>query len=142
MNEKTKKILKYGVYAVGISGAGLLTYYLLSNVQGNNTSTPTTSSTNTITTVPNMSLYAGSEGFPLSAGETNTAPPLAIQTTSSNFNHSLNSVINEGNYLENNSIQANGNMLPQQNLPTPANPNLNEPLIQGFKAPYMSFLNM
>ena len=132
MNEKTKKYLKYGVYAVGIGGAGLLTYYLLSNVQGNNTTANTSPNASyTPTTSAPSSVYAGSEGFPLSAGETTTTIP----STSSGFNHSLNKVINEGNYLENNSVQANGNLLPQQNLPTPAQPNLNMPLIQPFAAP-------
>ena len=132
MNEKTKKILKYGAYAVGIGGAGLLTYYLLSNVQANNTSANTQSNASytPITSAP-PSVYAGSEGFPLSAGETT----ITIPTTSSGFNHSLNKVINEGNYLENNSVQANGNLLPQQNLPTPAQPNLNMPLLPSFSMP-------
>ena len=133
MNEKTKKYLKYGAYAIGIGGAGLLTYYLLSNVQGNNTSTNTQSNASytPINSAPPVSIYAGSEGFPLSSGETT----ITIPTTSSGFNHSLNKVINEGNYLENNSVQANGNLLPQQNLSAPVQPNLNMPLIHPFAAP-------
>ena len=133
MNEKTKKFLKYGAYAVGISGAGLLTYYLLSNVQDNNTTANTQSNASytPITSAPPSSVYAGSEGYPLSSGEITTALP----TTSSGFNHSLNKVINEGNYLENHSVQANGNLLPQQNLPSPVQPNLNIPLISPFAAP-------